>query len=81
MLEDNQWRGKGFGVGKRLRFGKGSSYVITVIKQATPDKGMVCRKCDLFIRPGERCVSKQGNNDCSIRCYYHVECADRLYIE
>lgn len=89
MLEDSRWKegdgDKRFradrGRRKKPRFGTGSSYVITVIKQATPTKGMICRKCDLFIRLGERCYSKQGNNDCSIRAYYHIECAEKLYQE
>lgn len=82
MIDDNdQWRGKGWGVGKRLRFNTGSSYVLSIIKHAKPDLGIMCRKCDRYIKPMERCYSKQGNNDLATRVYYHKTCVERLYIE
>lgn len=73
--------GKGNGAGnKRIRFGKGSSYVLSILKHARPDLGIMCRKCNEYIKPNERCFSKQGNNDQALRVYYHKTCVERLYM-
>lgn len=74
-------RGKGSGAGTtRYKVVKGSSYILNVIKNARPDLGIMCRKCDQYIKPNERCYSKQGNNDLATRVYYHKQCVERLYL-
>ena len=86
MLDDaedreRRWKGKGLQNRPRDRFGKGSSYILSIINYASPVLGITCRKCNKYIAPKERCYSKQGNNDYSVRTYYHKECVERLYQE
>lgn len=81
LIEDsNISGGRGNGRGnKHTKIGKGSSYVLRVVQRVSPITGMLCRKCDKFIMPGQECYSKQGNNDHTIRTYYHIDCVERLY--
>jgi hypothetical protein len=83
MVDDAKYRtGKGSGAGNtRYKFAKGSSYILKIIKHARPDQGLLCRRCDNYIAPNQRCYSKSGNPDLSTHVYYHIECAERLYQE
>lgn len=83
MIDDAKYRrGKGIGAGKhRYKFGKGSSYILKVINHSKPGKGMACRVCDEYIKPYEKCYSKAGNPDLTIRVYYHINCVEKLYQE
>jgi hypothetical protein len=82
MMDEAKYeRGKGRGRGTtRYKVVEGSSYIFNIIKNARPDLGIMCRKCDRYIKPNERCYSKQGNNDHTTRVYYHKDCVERLYL-
>lgn len=73
-------QGRKPGSGRRnYKIDRGSSYITSVLKRSRPFQGMVCRRCGDFIKPLEKCYSKQGNNDHSIRTYYHIYCCEKLY--